>query len=63
MPHITLPKHPGLFRVATARAGNFIVINDKTGKSQVIIPCQNKKEAEELCARLNKGDHNGVIWH
>lgn len=63
MPRIILPKHPGVFRVAIARAGNYIVLNDKTGKSQIIIPCQNKIEAEELCARLNMGDHKGEIWH
>ena len=63
MPHITLPKHPGLFRVAIARAGNYIVLNDKTGKSEIIIACRDKKEADDLCERLNKGDHKGQIWH
>ena len=62
MPKYNLPKIPGTFTVKTARAGNFIVINDKTGKNQVIIPCRDKVQAEELRDKLNKADHNGQIW-
>lgn len=62
MPRITLPKHPGKFRVKTAMAGNLIVINDKTGKNQVIIPCRSQTQADELCERLNNGDHRGEVW-
>ena len=61
MSKITLPKHPGKFRVTTAKAGNLIVINDKTGKSQVIIPCRSQTQANELCERLNSGDHRGEV--
>jgi hypothetical protein len=57
-----IPQNPGRFRVQTAMAGNFIVINDKTGKNQVIIPCRNQSHAKELCEKLNSGDHNGQIW-
>lgn len=42
-------------------AGNYIVINDRTGKNQVIIPCETRGDAEELCDRLNRGDHNGQV--
>ena len=56
-----IPDHPGQFRVKIARAGNYIVLNDKTGKNQVIIPCCNKSHAEKICARLNRGDHKGEI--
>ena len=61
MARITLPKNPGLFRVQTARAGNHVVINDRTGKNQVIIRCHDLEKAEELCRRLNAGEHNGEV--
>ena len=62
MPRVTIPKNPGTFRVATARAGNYIVLNNKTGKNQVIIPCRSKTQADELRDRLNTGKHDGQIW-
>ncbi len=62
MPRVTLPKNTGTFRVATARAGNFIVINNKTGKNKVIVPCRDMAEANQLCDRLNSGKHPGQIW-
>lgn len=62
MPRHTLPKHLGKCRVQTARAGNFIVVNNKTGKSQVIIPCRTRAQSDELCERLNRGEHNGEVW-
>jgi hypothetical protein len=61
VPKKTLPKNPGRFRVSTAKAGNYIVLNDRTGKNQVIIPCRNREQAEEMCRRLNAGEHNGEI--
>jgi hypothetical protein len=57
----TIPDNAGTFRVSTARAGNFIVLNDRTGKNQVIMPCRTREQAEEICERLNSGDHNGQI--
>ena len=62
MPRYTLPKNAGVFRVQKAMAGNYIVINNKTGKNQVIIPCQDKKHADDLCGQLNKGEHRGQLW-
>jgi len=62
MPKYTIPKNPGTFSVKTARAGNYIVINSKTGKNQMIIPCRDKSQALEIRDRLNDGDHNGQLW-
>jgi hypothetical protein len=39
-----------------------LVINDKTGKNQVAIPCRFVEVAEELCKRLNEGEHDGEVW-
>ncbi len=58
---ITIPENAGRFRVSTAKAGNYIVLNDRTGKNQIIIPCRNREQAEELCRRLNAGEHNGQV--
>lgn len=57
-----LPKNPGTFRVSTAKAGNYIVLNDRTGKNQVIIPCRDRQQAEDLCRRLNAGEHDGEVF-
>lgn len=61
MARYLIPQNAGHFRIEIARAGNSIVINDKTGKNQIIIPCRDRKQAEELCDRLNRGDHDGEI--
>ena len=62
MPKYTIPKNQGVFRVQTAMAGNYIVINNKTGKNQIIIQCRSKDHANDICNRLNRKDHNGEIW-
>lgn len=62
MPKKTIPKNPGAFRVSIAKAGNYIVLNDRTGKNQVIIPCRDREQAEELCRRLNAGEHDGEVF-
>jgi superfamily II DNA helicase RecQ len=61
MARYLIPGNAGRFRSEIARAGNFMVINEKTGKNQVIIPCRDRKQAEEICSRLNRGDHDGEI--
>jgi hypothetical protein len=56
-----IPENLGHFRVQTAKAGNYIVINDRTGKNKVVIPCKDHQQAVQLCERLNAGDHNGEV--
>ena len=62
MPKKTIPENAGRFRVSIAKAGNYIVLNDRTGKNQVIIPCPNREQAEELCRQFNAGEHNGEVF-
>ncbi|HTU91158.1 MAG TPA: hypothetical protein VMF69_13855 [Gemmataceae bacterium] len=62
MPKKTIPANAGRFRVSIAKAGNYIVLNDRTGKNQVIIPCRDRDQAEELCRQLNAGEHNGEVF-
>jgi hypothetical protein len=35
--------------------------NKRTGKNQVIVVCRDRAHADEVCARLNRGDH-GTLW-
>ncbi len=43
-------------------AGNWIVLNDKTGGGKIVIPCRDQEQAEWLCEKLNAKDHDGEIW-
>lgn len=56
-----IPENAGPYVVSTAMAGNYIVKNHLTGKRQVIIPCRDREHPEEICERLNQGNHDGVI--
>ena len=62
MPQYRIPKSPGRFRIVKARAGNWIVLNDKTGGGKIVIPCRDREQAERLCERLNTKNHDGEIW-
>ena len=57
-----IPKNAGQFRIVKGRAGNWLVLNDKTGGGKVAIPCRDREQAELLCKKLNEGDHDGEIW-
>jgi hypothetical protein len=61
MAKVTIPKNAGTFRVVIARAGNYMVRNDRTGKNHIFFACRDKKQAEELRDKLNAGNHDGEI--
>jgi hypothetical protein len=56
-----IPEKAGPYCVAPSRSGGYIVQNDRTGKNRVLIPCSDLGLAQELCRRLNEGDHNGTV--
>ncbi len=56
-----IPQNAGKFTVVTAQGGHFCVWNRKTGRHEVAIPVRNRKQAQEICDRLNRKDHNGTI--
>lgn len=62
MARIKIPKNLGEVRIIIARAGNYAVCNDKTGKNQLIIACRDKAQAEEILRRLKEKDHDGELW-
>jgi hypothetical protein len=56
-----IPEKAGPYRIIKSMAGTPLVLNDRTGKTKVRIPCKSWEQAEEICRRLNEGDHDGVI--
>jgi len=56
MARIRIPKHAGPFNVSMSMVFTYIVSNDKSGGSRIIIPCKSREQAEKLCERLNKLD-------
>ena len=63
MARIIIPKNAGReFYIVTSSAGTPLLLNGKTGKNKVSIPCRDQKQAEELCEKLKQGDHNGEVW-
>jgi hypothetical protein len=56
-----IPQNSGKFTVVSARGGHFCVWNRKIGRHEVIIPVRSRKQAEEICQKLNRKDHDGTI--
>ena len=56
-----IPKNAGKFTVVVARGGHFAVWNRKQGRDAVSIPVRTKKQAEQIAAKLNRGEHDGKI--
>lgn len=56
-----IPKKAGKFIVVVARGGHYAVWNRKNGREEISIPVKSKKQAEAICAKLNRGDHDGKI--
>jgi hypothetical protein len=63
MSRIRIPENAGAdFEILIARAGNYAVSNNKTGKNKVFIPCRDREQAEDLLRKLKEKDHDGEIW-
>jgi hypothetical protein len=56
-----IPKNAGKFIVVVARRGHFAVWNRKQGRGEVTIPVKTKRQADEICRKLNRGEHQGKI--
>ena len=56
-----IPPNAGPYRIVTSKAGTPLVMNTQSGKNKVRIACKTKKQAEEVCLRLNENDHNGTV--
>jgi len=65
MPRKRIPKNPGRFTVELSMVKTYLVSNDRRGGNGILIPCRDKKQAEELCEKLNKLDPKieHEIWY
>ena len=61
MPVYQIPPAAKRFEVVRGKAGDFMVVSETTGVAGVAIPAADQRQAEELCDRLNRGDHDGTV--
>ena len=57
-----IPPNLGPVKVHQSIGGKWTVWDSRTGRSHFILPCRDRAQAEELCRRINEGDHDGEIW-
>lgn len=56
-----LPKNLGKVRVAMSFGNRFTVWNGKQGRDEFVILCRDRKQAEEICRKINAKEHDGEI--
>jgi len=61
MARYKIPQNSGKFTVVAALGGHYAVWNRKYGRHEVTIPVRTKKQAEVVCDKLNRKDHQGFI--
>ena len=61
MARYVIPKNSGKFTVVAAKGGHFCVWNRKTGQHEITIPIRDRRKAQEVCDKLNRGEHDGTI--
>jgi hypothetical protein len=49
------------FEIVKGKAGEYLVVSETSGRGGVAIPVRDEKQAEELCGRLNRGEHDGTV--
>jgi hypothetical protein len=61
MAKYVIHKNIGRVRVAVTLGNRYTVWNGKQGRGEFVIPCHNRKQAEEIAAIINNKQHNGEI--
>jgi hypothetical protein len=61
MPLYQIPPTATHFEIAQSKDGSYLVVSDTKGTEGVAIPCRDESQANEVCAKLNRGDHDGTI--
>ena len=61
MPVYEIPPAAKRFEVVRSKAGEYMVVSETTGGAGVAIPARDEAHANELCGRLNRGEHDGKI--
>jgi hypothetical protein len=57
----TIPPNTGKVRVAMGLGGKYTVWNGKQGPDEFVIPCRNRKQAQEVAEKINRKQHQGEI--
>ena len=61
MPVYQIPSAATRFEIARAKDGALLVVSDTRGVEGVAIPCRDAAQADDVCGRLNRGEHDGTI--
>lgn len=61
MPLYQIPLSAKRFEIARSKDGSYIVVSDTKGTEGVVIPCRDEAQANEVCEKLNRGEHDGQI--
>lgn len=61
MPIYQIPDDADAFEIVRSRDGSFAVVSETGGFRGVVIPCRDEAQANDVCDRLNRGDHDGTI--
>lgn len=61
MPVYEIPPAAKRFEIVKSKAGEYLVVSETTGRAGVVIPVRDQQQAEALCDRLNRGEHDGRV--
>ena len=61
MPLYQIPPTAKRFEIVKSKAGEYFVVSETTGRGGVVIPVRDQQEAEQICDRLNRGEHDGTV--
>lgn len=61
MPLYQIPPTATRFEIAMSKDGSFLVVSDTRGTEGVAIPCRDEAQANDVCAKLNRQEHDGQI--
>lgn len=61
VPIYQIPQTARRFEVVRGKAGGYMVVSETTGVAGVAIPAADQRQAEDVCDRLNRGNHDGTI--
>lgn len=61
MPLYQIPSTAKRFEIAKSKDGSVIVVSDTKGTEGVVIPCRDEAQANDVCGKLNRGEHDGQI--
>lgn len=61
MPLYQIPPDARQFEIVKSKDGDYLIVSQTTGQAGVAIPVHDEQQAQEICDRLNRGDHEGTI--